>query len=294
MYNEKSFSSKLKIFMLFAFVPLSAFLVVIVIPFLLGLYMTFTSSTGASKTADFVGISNYIVAFKDADFWGSLGFTFKYVIITVVLTNVIAFALALLVTSGFKGQNFFRTGFFTPNLIGGVILGFIWQFIFSRVFVSVGQTLDIKILSTSWLAEPQKAFWTLVIVGVWQSSGYMMLIYIAGIMGISKSVMEASYIDGASSLRQLISIKMPLMVPAFTISLFLTLQRSFMVYDTNLSLTRGGPYRSTELIAMHVYNDAFLSQNYSSGQAKALILFVIVAIIAVTQVVIMKRMEVSE
>lgn len=280
--------------MLFAFIPLFAFSVVIVIPFLMGLYMTFTNSTGVSGATEFVGLSNYKVAFSDAEFWSSLALTFKYVIVTVVLTNVIAFALALLVTSGFKGQNIFRTGFFTPNLIGGVILGFIWQFIFAKVFVSIGQAMDIKILSASWLAEPQKAIWTLVIVGVWQSSGYMMLIYIAGIMGISRSVVEASYIDGASPLRQLINIKIPLMVPAFTISLFLTLQRSFMVYDTNLSLTRGGPYKSTELIAMHVYNDAFLSQNYGSGQAKALILFVMVAVIAVSQVVIMKRMEVSE
>lgn len=294
MYNEKSFSSKLKTFMIFAFIPLFAFAVIILIPFLLGLFMTFTNSNGLSKTSDFVGISNYMVAFKDVEFWNSLKFTFKYVIVTVTLTNLIAFALALLVTSGFKAQNLFRTGFFTPNLIGGVILGFIWQFIFTRVFVSMGQTMNIKILSTSWLADPNKAFWSLVIVSVWQSSGYMMLIYIAGIMGISKSVLEASYIDGASPLRELLSIKIPLMVPAFTISLFLTLQRSFMVYDTNLSLTRGGPYRSTELISMHVYNDAFLSQNYGSGQAKALILFAIVAIIAVSQVVIMKRLEVSE
>lgn len=294
MYNEKDLNSKLKVFMLFAFIPLASFLVVVVIPFLIGLFMTFTNWNGIATSVQFTGIKNYIVAFNDPDFWNSLGITFKYVVVTIILTNVIAFGLALIVTSGFKGQNFFRTGFFTPNLIGGVILGFIWQFAFAKVFVSVGQALHLEIFSSSWLAVPEKAFWSLVIVGVWQSSGYMMLICIAGLTGISKSVLEAAQVDGASSIRTLFSIKMPLMIPAFTISLFLTLQRSFMVYDTNLSLTKGGPYKTTELIAMHVYNDAFLSKNYGSGQAKALILFVIVAIIAVTQVAIMKKMEVAE
>lgn len=294
MYNEKKSVDKMKVIFSFAFIPLFAFLVVIILPFLLGVAMTFTTWTGFSGSLlDFKGFENYIIAFSDPGFRDSMVNTFFYVAFTLILTNVIAFGLALLVTSGMKGQNFFRIGFFTPNLIGGIILGFIWQFIFARVFVYLGDTLGLTIFSASWLADPDKAFWTLVIVGVWQSSGYMMLIYIAGLMGINKSLLEAADLDGANAWQQMLKIKIPLMIPAFTISLFLTLQRSFLVYDVNLSLTNGGPFRSTELIAMHVYNDAFLYQNFGSGQAKAFILFIIVAAIAITQVRIMKKMEVE-
>lgn len=293
MYNEKKFFDKLKVFGLFGLVPMFAFIAVILIPFLLGIFMTFTDWNGSASSFNFMGISNYVDAITDPIFWTSLGVTFKYVILTLIFTNVIAFGLALLVTSGLKSQNFFRLGFFTPNLIGGIILGFVWQFIFLRVLVYVGGYFNFELLSYSWLADPNKALAALVIVGVWQSSGYMMLIYIAGLTGIQHSLIEAANLDGANMWQILYRIKIPLMVPAFTISLFLTLQRSFMVYDTNLSLTSGGPYRSTELIAMHVYNEAFLYQNFGAGQAKAIVLFVIVAIIAITQVRIMKKMEVE-
>lgn len=294
MYNEKKFIDKLKVFGMFAFIPLFAFTVIMLLPLLLGVAMTVTTWTGYSGSLfEFTGFQNYITAFTDSTFWDSLTITFKYVLVTIVLTNVIAFSIALLVTSGLKGQNFFRTGFFTPNLIGGIILGFVWQFIFTRVLVYFGNTFEWTIFQSSWLAETDKAFWTLVIVSVWQNSGYMMLIYIAGLMGVDRSLLEAADIDGANAWTKMLKIKIPLMVPAFTISLFLTLQRTFLIYDVNLSLTNGGPFRSTELIAMHVYNEAFLYQNFGPGQAKALILFIIVAIIAVSQVSIMKRLEVE-
>jgi raffinose/stachyose/melibiose transport system permease protein len=206
---------------------------------------------------------------------------------------VLAFALALLVTSGFRGQNGFRTAFFTPNLIGGVILGFIWMFIFSRVFVYLGETFEIPLISASWLGDSERALWALIVVGVWQMSGYMMLIYIAGLTSVPNSVMEAARIDGATAWQVLTKIKLPLMVPAFTISLFLTLQKSFMTYDMNLTLTKGGPYRSTELISMHIYNEAFKLRNFGPGQAKAFLFFVIVASMAIAQVVILKRKEVD-
>jgi len=294
MYNEKKTIDKLKVFLTFGLIPVFAFSVVVLLPILTGIGMTFTTWTGFSGSLlEFVGIENYKEAFVDTRFWGSLGTTLRYVFYTLIFTNTIAFGLALLVTSGMKGQNFFRMGFFTPNLIGGIILGFIWQFIFSRVMIYFGDFLNIDILSSSWLAGPDTSFWALVIVSVWQNSGYMMLIYIAGLMGINKSLLEAADLDGASTWRQMWNIKVPLMIPSFTISLFLTLQRSFLVFDVNLSLTNGGPFRSTELIAMHIYNEAFLYQNYGSGQAKAFILFIIVAIIAVTQVGIMKKLEVE-
>lgn len=293
MYNEKKLSDKLKVFFTFGFIPLAAFALVVLIPFLFGLFVTFTDWTGAKDSVQFMGLANYIEALTDPRFWQSMLLTLKYVLLVIVLTNVVALGMALLVTSGFKGQNTFRAAFFTPNLIGGVILGFIWQFVFSRVIVSVGKSLNIELLSTSWLGEPNKAMWALIIVGVWQLSGYMMLIYIAGLTGVPKSVIEASRIDGASNWQILRKVKLPLMVPAFTISLFLTLQKSFMTFDTNLTLTKGGPYNSTELVAMHIYNDAFKLRNYGAGQAKAIIFFIIVAIIAIAQVIATKRKEVD-
>lgn len=293
MFQEKKLSQKLKIFFSFAFFPLLAFALVVLIPFLFGLFVTFTDWTGAKDTVQFMGLANYAEALSDPAFWSSMGLTLKYVVLVIVLTNALALGMALLVTSGFRGQNIFRGAFFTPNLIGGVILGFIWQFVFSRVMVSVGKGLGIEALMTSWLGDPDRAMWALVIVGVWQLSGYMMLIYIAGLTGVPQNVVQAAKIDGATGWQILTRIKLPLMVPAFTISLFLTLQKSFMTFDTNLTLTKGGPYNSTELVAMHIYNEAFKLRNYGPGQAKAIIFFVIVAAIALTQVVITKRKEVD-
>lgn len=293
MYSEKKLIDKMKVFCIFAAIPVFVFLTVVIIPFVVGIFMTVTNSTGTNISTEFVGFKNYLDAFSDPKFLESIILTFKYTFWSLILTNLIAFVLALLVTSGFKGQNFFRMGFFTPNLIGGVILGFIWQFVFSRILVYLGSSFDIGLFNSSWLADPDKALWALIIVGIWQNSGYMMLLYIAGLSGIPQSLIEAAELDGANSWQILKKIKLPMMLPSFTISIFLTLQRSFMVYDTNLSLTKGGPYSSTELISMHIYNDAFLYQNYGMGQAKAIILFAIVATIALTQVAVMKRKEVE-
>lgn len=293
MYQEKKLSQKLAVFFTFAFIPLLAFALVVLIPFLFGIFVTFTNWTGTNSSVQFMGLENYIQAFTDPAFWSSMGLTMKYVVCVLVLTNALALAMALLVTSGFRGQNVFRGAFFTPNLIGGVILGFIWQFVFSRVMVSIGKTMDIDLLKTSWLGDPDKAMWALIIVGVWQLSGYMMLIYIAGLTGVPQNVVQAARIDGATEWQILRKIKLPLMVPAITISLFLTLQKTFMTFDTNLTLTKGGPYNSTELVAMHIYNEAFKLRNYGPGQAKAIMFFVIVAVIALAQVIITKRKEVE-
>ncbi len=293
MYQEKRLSQKLNVFFTFAFVPLLAFALVVLIPFLFGLFVTFTDWTGTRDTVRFMGLTNYVAALTDLRFWASMSLTLKYVLLVIVLTNVLALGMALLVTSGFRGQNIFRGAFFTPNLIGGVILGFIWQFVFSRVMVSMGKGLGIDLLMTSWLGDPNKAMWALVIVGVWQLSGYMMLIYIAGLTGVPQNVVQAAKIDGATDWQVLTRIKLPLMVPAFTISLFLTLQKSFMTFDTNLTLTKGGPYNSTELVAMHIYNEAFKLRSYGTGQAKAIVFFVIVAAVALVQVILTKRKEVD-
>ena len=284
---------KIRNLFIFAIPGCAIFFAVVMIPFIYGFYLTLTDWNGVSSVKNIVGLSNYHAVFQDTEFWSSLGLTLKYVVITVLLVNIIAFLLAYALTNGIKGQNFFRAGFFTPNLIGGVVLGFIWQFIFSRVIVQIGENLGWKIFSQSWLSDPTKAFWTLVIVTVWQLSGYMMLIYIAGFTGLSEDVLEAASIDGATGFQKMKSIILPLMVPSFVICLFFTLSRAFMVYDVNLTLTGGEPYGTTKLVAMHVYDKAFTARNYGVGQAEALILYVKVALISGVQIYIGKKKEVE-
>lgn len=208
----------------------------------------------------------------------------------VILTNIFAFFLAYILTSGIKWENFFRAGFFSSNLIGGIILGVIWNFIFSNVLIYIGKNY-IPFLSKSWLGDPTKALWALVLTTVWQYSGYMMIIYIAGFISIPRDMLEAASIDGASNFVKLKNIILPFMVPSFVICFFLSFQRGFIVYDINLALTQGNPYKSTELISMHVLRQAFLAQQYGVGQAEAFVLFIVVFIIAVTQVYFGKKLE---
>lgn len=282
-----------KDFCIFALPGLFCFLAVVIVPFLYGVYLTLTDWNGVSSVKNFVGLKNFAAMAKDAQFWSSLVLTFKYVIAVVVLVNVLAFLIAYLLTRGFKGQNFFRAGFFTPNLIGGIVLGYIWQFVFSRVFVSIGEATDWNLFEISWLSKPNTAFAAMVLVTVWQLSGYMILIYVAGFTGLDTEVMEAAGIDGASGWKKMKNIILPLMMPSITICLFLTLSRAFMVYDVNLSLTGGAPYGSTEMAAMHVYEKAFTSRQFGTGQAEAIVLFLIVACISGIQVYITKKKEVA-
>ena len=251
-------SNKGKDFCVFALPGLFCFLAVVMVPFIYGIYLTLTDWNGVSSVKNFVGLSNFAAVMRDAQFWKSLLLTFKYVIAVVVLVNVIAFLLAYILTRGIKGQNFFRAGFFTPNLIGGIVLGYIWQFVFSRVFVSIGETTGWSLFEISWLSTPNKAFAALVLVSVWQLAGYMILIYVAGFMGLSEDVLEAASIDGASGWVKMKNIILPLMMSSVTICRFLTLSRAFMVYDVNLSLTGGAPYGTTEMAAMHVYEKAWI------------------------------------
>ena len=292
MINKKT-ARGLKSFGIFALPGIFFFLAVVIIPFIYGFYLTLTDWDGVKTTKEIIGLTNYMALFQDKEFWTSMLLTLKYVFFSVILVNVVAFLFAYMLTSGVKGQNFFRTGFFTPNLIGGVVLGFIWQFIFSRVLVNAGKSLGWGIFSKSWLSDPDKAFWTMVIVTVWQLSGYMMLIYVAGFTGMSTDVLEAASIDGADGFCRMKEIIMPLMVPSFVICLFLTLSRAFMVYDVNLTLTGGNPYGSTRLVAMHVYEKAFTAREYGVGQAEALFLFLIVAVISGVQVAWGKSKEVE-
>lgn len=290
--KTNTFSYKLKQYLLFAGVSTVVFAAVVIMPFIYGLYLTFTSWDGVSRTKPFVGLENYFNAFSDTAYWVSLGRTFIYSFIAVLLVNAVAFILAYMVTSGIKGQNFFRAGFFIPNLIGGIVLGYVWKFVFNKALVSLSEAISSG-SAKSLLATETGAIIALIIVSVWQYAGYMMLIYVAGFMSVSEDVIEAAKIDGCTGTQSILHISIPLMTSSFVQCLFLTITRCFMVYDVNFSLTNGDPYGSSVLAAMHVYNQAFINKNYGTGQAEALILFVICAIVGGLQVYAGKKGEVQ-
>jgi raffinose/stachyose/melibiose transport system permease protein len=279
-------------FAVFALIPLSIFLLVMAVPFTRGVFFTFTDWNGF-ETTSFVGFDNYVAAAQDSSFWAAITLTLGYVLASLVLVNLFAFGLALLVTIPLRGVNALRTAFFLPNLIGGVILGLIWQFLFGQALPVIARSTGLPIFQENWLLSTNTAFWALVIVTVWQMSGYMMIIYVTALMSIEPEVLEASIIDGANGSQALFFIKLPLMAQAFTISLFLTMRNAFMAYDLNLALTGGNPYRTTELISLHVFREAFTFGNFTGGQTQAVLMFIVIAIAALTQVVVSKRFEVQ-
>lgn len=270
------------------------FLTVVVIPFIIGIYYSFFKWDGiAANPKVFVGFDNFIQLFGDSRFLTSTWKTTLFTILAVISVNIVGLVFALLVTSKLKVANAARTMVFMPYLIGGLILGYIWQFIFLDVFTLIGDLTGMDHLFFNWLIDKDFALYALVFVFTWQMAGYIMIIYIAGIQSIPQDVMEAAMIDGASWWQKLKNITFPLLMPAFTISLFLTLSSAFKIYDVNLSLTGGGPANSTEMFAMNIYNEIFGYGNYGYGQAKAIIFFIIVAAITLTQVYITKKREVE-
>ncbi|MFX0560762.1 carbohydrate ABC transporter permease [Tepidibacillus infernus] len=269
------------------------FAMTVMIPFIYGIFLTLNKMDTPSDPMVFSGFYNYLSAMEDSKFWASLGLTLKFMLATVFFVNIVGFGLAYLVTSGLRIQNSLRTAYFMPNLIGGLVLGYIWQFIFVQSLPAIGEKLDIQWLKLGWLGDPHLAFWALVLVTIWQSSGYMMIIFIAGLVSIPNDLMEAAKIDGAGFFRKMFHVTLPLMIPSFVVTTFLALKNAFMVYDLNFSLTQGGPYNSTEMVSMYVVNKAFVQANYGTGQAEAMVLFLIVAIVTGIQVYFSKKMEVE-
>ncbi|WP_024864848.1 carbohydrate ABC transporter permease [Butyrivibrio sp. FCS014] len=271
----------------FSLFGLPSFLIwfsVVIIPFIYGFWITFTDWNGLALHINFIGLENYRHILTDSAFLGAFVKTVIYALFTVILSNLVGFILALVVTSGIKGQNLFRTGFFTPNIIGGIILGYIWNFIFSFGLTKFGEFTGISWMQTSWLTNPTRALMALIIVSAWQMSGYLMVIYIAGLTAVPSDLLEAARVDGATTWQTVTKIKIPMIRGTIAICVFLSISRCFMSFDTNLSLTAGGPYKSTELIAYKIYQTAFTSMNFGEGQAQAIVLFVIVAIISLLQV----------
>ncbi len=296
------------VFWLFLAPVLFAFLMVMVIPFFMGSFYAFTNWSSSAKLDGgfrFVGFENFIKSFQDPSFLYAFGITFVYTILNMLFINLVAFALALLVTSELRLKHLYRVGFFVPNLIGGLILGYIWQFIFNNAIPSLGKFVP----SLAFLADPNNlmlgkntsALIAMVIVGTWQYAGYIMMIYIAAIENVPQELHEAAKIDGATPWIRLKAITIPMAAQAFTVTMFLTLVNSFKQFDVNVSLTSGGPSTmlfgkpilGTELIALNIYNTAFISNNLAQGQARAVVFFLVLAIISIIQVYVNKKKEIE-
>ena len=274
-----------KYFWLFVLPTLVAFTVFFIIPFVMGIVLSFCKFTTVTN-ATWVGIANYAKAFANKDFLNALLFTVKFTVVSVITVNVFAFVLAYALTRGIKGTNLFRTVFFMPNLIGGIVLGYIWQLLINGVLAKFGVTIS---------ADAKYGFWGMVILMNWQLIGYMMIIYIAGIQNIPVELVEAAKIDGASKTQALFKITIPMVMPSVTICLFLTLTNSFKLFDQNLALTAGGPGRETAMLALDIYTTFYNRIGWEGvGQAKAVIFFILVAIIALGQNYLTRRKEVQQ
>lgn len=270
------------------------FTIVVIIPFIIGIWYSFISWNGISADPKvFVGFDNYIHIFQDKRFFNSALHTIEFTVMALIAVNLLGLIFALLVTSGLRTSNWARTMFFMPNLIGGLILGYIWKFIFSDTFKFLGTKTGFEGVFFNWLIDPKFALYALVIVFTWQMAGYTMIIYIAGLQGISDEVLEAARVDGANLWHRLTKIVFPLLMPAFTICFFMTLSGAFKIFDVNLSLTNGGPVNTTEMFAMNIYNEIFGYGRYGVGQAKAIVFFLVVAAVTLTQVIITKKKEVQ-
>ena len=275
-----------KYFAVFLLPTVIAFAIAFIIPFITGLYLSFCDFTTVSN-AKFVGIQNYITAFEPSQRFGeSFGFTALFTIVSIVTVNIIAFTLAYLLTRKIKGTNFFRTVFFMPNLIGGIVLGYTWQSMINAVLANYGTTL---------VADSKYGFIGLILLMNWQMIGYMMIIYIAGLQNVPTELIEASKIDGATKWQTLRHVTIPMVMPSITICLFLTLSNSFKLYDQNLALTNGAPMHKTEMLALNIVNSFYGRSNFEGvGQAKAVMFFVIVALIALTQLYYTRKKEVEQ
>ena len=274
-----------KWFPIFVLPTLAAFTIVFAVPFILGLGLSFTEFTTVLD-AKWVAFENYIRAFSNRDFLDALWFTVRFAVVSVITINVISFALASLLTKGLKGTNFFRTVFFMPNLIGGIVLGYIWQLIINGILQNIGVTITY---------DAKYGFWGLVFMMNWQLIGYMMIIYIAGIQNIPTDLQDASKVDGASRLQTLRHVTVPLVMPSVTICLFLTITNSFKLFDQNLALTAGAPSKQTAMLALDIYNTFYGKIGWEGvGQAKAVIFFIIVAAISFAQLIFTRKKEVEQ
>lgn len=293
-FNSKRLRS-LREDILFVGPALFIFLLIVGSSFAFGIYYSFTEWNGVSKQATWVGLDNYKYLFTaDPGVADSAWYTVRFTLTCTVISNLLGLFLALALTQPFRGTQVYRAVFFLPNVIGGIILGFIWRFIFGTAFNSFAEMTNLGFFQLPWLGTPMTGFWATVIVFVWKTSGYLMVIYIAAIVSIDESLIEAAKIDGASWWQITWRVTLPLIVPAFTVCLFLMLSWSSKLFDVIFSLTQGGPYGSTEAFALNIYKEAFEYNNYGLASAKAVIFFIVVGIVTLLQVNATKRMEIEQ
>ncbi|MFD0693552.1 carbohydrate ABC transporter permease [Paenibacillus sp. GCM10027628] len=272
----------------------AVYAIIIAVPVVLCIYYSFTSWNGISGQVTWVGLDNYKkILSADKQFYSSFWFTFRYMLAVLVFTNALGFAFAYLLSKPLKSRNVLRTLLFMPNVLGGLLLGFIWQFIFVQGFATLGKMTDLAFFNLQWLGTATTSYWALVIVSIWQGAGYLMVIYIAGLTNVPADLLQAAEIDGAKSWQILRHIILPLIMPAITVCLFLTISWAFKSFDLNFSLTKGGPFRSSESISMNIYNEAFQNNNYGLGTTKAFIFFIVVMIVTSIQVAVTKKKEVE-
>jgi len=291
------------VFWLFLFPALFSFLVIVIIPFFMGVYYSLTDWTAiAGEKANWVGLRNYKEMFGNLAFQYSFFRTFLFTLLSVMSINIVALTLAILVTREIRFKNFFRAGFFIPNLIGGLVLGYIWQFIFKSVIPSIGELLGIGFIENLLiLAEPNLTLFGLIFAFTWQYAGYIMMIYVAALLNVPQELIEAAQIDGANFWQRMRNITIPMIAQAFTITSFLTLVNAFKQYDIIIALTNGGPttlfkgevVNSTEFLSVHIYNVAFKYNHMAEGQARAIIFFLVLTIVSMTQVYYNKKKEVE-
>ncbi|MBR1638618.1 MAG: sugar ABC transporter permease [Treponema sp.] len=284
MENNKAMK---KYFPVFVLPTLLAFTIFFIVPFGMGIFLSFTKFKVITNVK-FVGFQNYIKAFTlNGEFLHALGFTSLFTIVSILTVNILAFSIALLLTKGIRGTNFFRSVFFMPNLIGGIVLGYIWNLLINGFLLHfVGEDITFN---------AKYGFWGLVILTNWQLIGYMMVIYIAGLQNIPSEILEAASIDGASPLKTLFKIKIPMVMPSITICMFLTLTNSFKMFDQNLALTNGAPGTDTEMLALNIYKTFYGRSGFQGvGQAKAVIFFIIVALIAFIQLKLTNKKEIEQ
>lgn len=286
-----------KYVMLLAFTApaLIFYAIFLLIPTVSGMYYSFTDWNGLNPNYSFLGLGNFVEALKeDPDFLNSLWFTLKYVLVMIVLQNVLALVLAVLIESRTRSKGFFRTIFFMPNMISTIISAFMWTFIFSSVLPQIAEKTAIAFLGQSWLGDPEVSFFSIIIVSLWNGVGYMMIIYLAALQGVPQSLKEAAIIDGANAFQTLRSVTLSMITHAITICFFLTLNGAFKVYEVVYGLTGGGPGRSTQVITMNIYEEAFSNNfRYGYASAKSAILFAIVLVFTLIQLRVMKKKEVE-
>ena len=268
------------------------FSISVVIPFLLSIGYSLTDWNGVSNTIHYVGLQNFIDIFSGkSGFFESCGFTFQFAAVSVVLTNCIGLALALALTTNIKSRNFLRAVFYLPNTMGGIVLGFIWRFIFVAGFAAIGRFTNMALFSLPWLGTEGTAFFGLVIVNVWQNTGYVMVIMTAALVGIPGDQLEAAKIDGAGFWKTLFRIKLPACMPYITFCLFWTISNSLKVFDVIVSLTRGGPYGYSTSLALSIYNHAFSNNKYGLATAESVIFFIILFAVTSVQMYLSRKKE---